>query len=420
MNPITINIPGDKSISHRAVILGALAEGETEVHNLLLSEDVKSTVAAFQEMGVVAHIKNNVAFIQGCGLQGLQAPQRVLDCGNSGTTMRLLMGLLAAQPFESELTGDASLNRRPMGRVMEPLRLMGAGFQEIHKNQSRIIKVLGKKLKGIHYKSPIASAQVKSALMLAGLYAEGETVIVEPVASRDHSERLFRLFGLSVASEGLVIRVCPASSFAGRRLLVPGDFSSAAFFIVAALIQKNTKTEVLLKNVGINPLRTGLLTTLSEMGGLVEIQDPREISGEPVGDLLVRPSSLKGLVVPAARIPSMIDEIPILAVAAACAKGKSVIQGLSELRVKESDRLAAIHNELSKLGVLVKIHGDDLHIEGADSLKGGALRSYGDHRMAMALSVAGTVTDKPVSIDEVDCVATSFPNFFSLLKTFDK
>lgn len=409
-----IKVPGDKSITHRAIILGSLAEGRTEVKGFLKGEDCLRTAHAFAAMGIAMEgLEGEELTISGRGLRGLQEPEEVIDCGNSGTTMRLLAGVLAGQPFLSILTGDGSLRRRPMGRVVEPLRKMGAQIWGRDRGSLPPLAILGGPLRGLFYESPIASAQVKSALLLAGLFAEEETVVVEPFPSRDHTERMLKSFGVSVSQNGTAVAVEPPRALIPQRIFVPGDFSSAAFFLVASILVPDS--ELLIKDVGINSTRTGLLDALRLMGAEMEMIRVREVSGEPVADIRAKAGPLRGIEVKGALIPRMIDEVPAFAVAACRAKGISVIRDALELRVKETDRLSALARELKKLGAQVEELPDGLIIEGGGRLKGADCESYGDHRMAMALSVAGLVAEGETRITDASCVDISFPRFFETL-----
>ena len=411
-----IRVPGDKSITHRAVILGSIAQGTTVVRGFLPAQDCLRTMEAFKRMGIKIGKDTDLVRIEGRGLRGLSQPADVLDLGNSGTSLRLLTGLLAGQRFFSVLTGDDSLRRRPMRRLVEPLRQMGAeiygrtaGTPEIYPP----VAVLGRPLKGIAYSLPVASAQVKSALLLAGLCAEGPTAVTEPAASRDHTERMFRLFGADLSIHETTVRLSPPRRLEPCEVHVPGDLSSAAFFVVAALVLPSS--ELVIRDVGLNPTRIGVLEILSQMGGAVRIENRREISGEPVADLVVRSSSLKGIAIPPEWVPRTIDEFPILSVAAAFASGETVIRGAGELRVKESDRIAAMARELAKLGARVEELPDGLIIHGGTPLKGTTLSSHGDHRVAMALAVAGLAASGETVISDTACIGTSFPGFERVL-----
>ena len=414
-------VPGDKSISHRALMLGALAVGRTEISGLLEGEDVLATAAAVNGLGAHAYRAGDGQWaVDGVGVGGLVEPEDLLDLGNSGTAARLLLGILATHPLTAFVTGDASLRRRPMGRVVEPLSRIGARF--VTREGARL--PLG--ISGaadpvpISYHLPVPSAQVKSAVLLAGLNTAGTTTVIEPQPTRDHTERMLRHFGATVTAEpieggGKRITLEGYPELAAAPIAVPGDPSSAAFPLIAALIVPGS--EVTIEGVGINPLRTGLLECLREMGADIALQNERDEGGEPVADLRARAGPLKGADIPAERAPRMIDEYPILAVAAACASGRTVMRGLAELRVKESDRLAGIAAGLAKCGVRVAVEGDDLLVEGAgNSPAGGAtIETQLDHRMAMAFLVLGLAANEPVRIDDATPIATSFPDFLPLM-----
>ena len=403
-------IPGDKSISHRAVILGALAEGVTEVEGLLEGADVLATIAAFRAMGVEMEGPDHGRLrIQGVGLHGLRAPGVPLDCGNSGTAMRLLAGVLAGQSFPSTLIGDASLQRRPMDRVLRPLAAMGA---EIIAQDGRApLQIHGRPLRGIDYVLPVASAQVKSAVLLAGLYAEDPTCVTEPAPTRDHSERMLRGFGYPV--ERLGARAClrQGGRLRGQSLQVPGDISSAAFFLLGATIAPGS--DLTLTGVGINPTRTGVIEILARMGARIDLTALREVGGEPVADIRVRHAPLRGMVIPPRLVSLAIDEFPALFIAAACAKGQTVITGAEELRVKESDRIAVMASGLRAMGVTVEERVDGAVIHGSP-LRGGRVESHGDHRVAMAFAMAALVARDAIEVLDCANVATSFPNFPAL------
>jgi len=411
----SIILPGDKSISHRAVIFAALGEGEARLENLLEGEDVLATVDCFRAMGVSIEKSGDEWIVQGVGLKGLRPPRKVLYCGNSGTTLRLLLGILAAQDFETSLTGDASLNRRPMKRVMEPLSQMGARFRvEGEGSPQRTIHVKGGALRGIDYLSPVASAQVKSALLLAGLWAKGKTSVLEPALSRDHTERMLEGFGVPLERTGLRVSVPPVAKLSLQGTFrVPGDFSSAAFFMVAGTLVSGS--QVLLQGLGLNPTRTGALDVLRDMGAQVQVKGLKREGGEEVGDLLVLSASLKAKPIGGTIIPRLIDEIPILAVAAALAEGKTEIRDAAELRVKESDRIRVLAELLGRIGVSVTERPDGLEIEGGSVLRSATVDSRGDHRMAMSMAVAALKAQGPLTIQDVDCVKTSFPSFWELL-----
>lgn len=409
-----ITVPGDKSISHRSIMLGSIARGTTMVRGFLRGEDNLSTLNAFRAMGIAVADDGDTLRIDGKGLHGLTEPFDILDCGNSGTSMRLMTGLLAGQRFFSILTGDRYLRNRPMKRVIEPLGRMGAAIYGRSGGDRAPLAINGKDLTGIDYASPVASAQVKSALMLAGLYASGETTITEPHLSRDHSERMFRYFGADVETFAAGVRVRGGRELQGRDIDVPGDISSAAFFMVAALIVPGS--ELLIKRVGINPTRTGILDILTAMGGAIELLDIREVSGEPVADILIRASQLHGIEIGGDLVPRAIDEFPVICVAASLAEGKTVVREAKELRVKETDRIAAMAVNLRQAGVDVVETEDGMVIEGRHRLQGGAFESFGDHRIAMAMLVAGLATTGEVCVNDVGCIATSFPNFTELLE----
>ncbi|MBF0193875.1 MAG: 3-phosphoshikimate 1-carboxyvinyltransferase [Magnetococcales bacterium] len=416
--PLTgrITIPGDKSISHRAIIFGALATGETVVKKLLEGEDVLRTIAAFRAMGVdIERIEAGSYRIQGVGLDGLAEPNDVLDMGNSGTAMRLITGLLASQPFFSVISGDESLRGRPMGRVVNPLRKMGAKISGRNGGKLAPLVIEGQELIPLDYISPVASAQVKTAILLAGLNTAGETSVTEPALSRDHTERMLEAFGAQIQREGLKVTIDGWPDLVGQKIVVPGDISSAAFPMVAALLVPDS--DIVIEGVGINPTRTGLLDLLIKMGGQIQQLNPREEGGEPVADLRVRHSQLKGITVPESVIPRAIDEFPVFFVAAALAEGKTVLEGADELRVKESDRISAMVEGLSKLGVALEELPDGVMINGLwERLAGGAtVKSHTDHRIAMSLSVAGLVSKKPVKVLGCGNINTSFPGYADLM-----
>ncbi|SQF99817.1 bifunctional cyclohexadienyl dehydrogenase/ 3-phosphoshikimate 1-carboxyvinyltransferase [Paucimonas lemoignei] len=407
-----IRVPGDKSISHRSIMLGSLAEGTTEVEGFLEGEDALATLQAFRDMGVVIEGPHHGRLtIHGVGLLGLKAPPGALYLGNSGTSMRLLAGLLAAQDFDSTLTGDASLSRRPMSRVAEPLRAMGAVIETAADGRPPITIRGRKTLTGLSYEMPVASAQVKSCLLLAGLYAQGTTSVIEPAPTRDHTERMLRGFGHPVSVDGARVSLESGSGLQAARIEVPGDISSAAFFLVAASIAQGSN--LLLEGVGINPTRTGIIDILRLMGGDITLENPREAGGEPVADLRVRSAQLKGIEIPEALVPLAIDEFPALFIAAACAQGRTVLRGAQELRVKESDRIQAMADGLLALGVSVEPTPDGIIIDGSQ-IGGGVVNAQGDHRIAMAFSIAALRATAPIHIHDCANVATSFPNFLAL------
>ena len=406
-----LEVPGDKSIGHRAVMLGAVARGETRIENLSRGADNSSTVAAFRRMGVEFRREDGALCIEGRGWDGLRPPQETIDCGNSGTTMRLLTGLLAGRPFAATLDGDGSLRSRPMKRVIDPLTRMGA--RVAGRDGRAPLEIEGGGLHGIAYSSPVASAQVKSAVLLAGLQARGETRFEEPCRSRDHTEIMAREFGAAVESAGPEVVVRGGQELSGTRLKVPGDMSSAAFLAVAAAAVPGS--DLCVRGVGCNPTRSGAMEVLRSMGADIEMTRVREENGEPVADLRIRGGRLEGTEVPADLAPRTIDEYPVLFVAAALARGCTLFRYVGELRFKESDRIAVMSRELAKLGVKVEERGDDVAVEGADRLQGASVESHGDHRVAMALAVAGLSAEGGVLLSGEECVGVSFPGFFESL-----
>ncbi len=407
--------PSDKSISHRAVILSSLANGRSVVKNFLRAKDTESTMNAFRTLGVEIRDERDTLTIFGKGLYGLSEPSGVIDCGNSGTTIRLVSGVLAGNPFFSVLTGDDSLRTRPMGRVIRPLSQMGAEIMARSGNKYPPVAIKGTKLRPLRYAMPVASAQVKSSLILAGLYCTEATEITEPTKSRDHTERMLPALGADVKVEGLRVIVKGGRELSPMEIEVPGDFSSAAFFIVASLLIP--KAEITCRNVGTNPTRTGLLEALKMMGADVEMVNPRTIFGEPVADIHCRGKArLKAIRLTEEIIPSLIDEFPVLCVAAAAAEGFTTIRGASELRVKESDRIKAMASELAKMGVKTEEYPDGIGILGTEVLKGAEVESHGDHRIAMAMAVAALAADGPTTIYGSSAVDISFPAFFDALR----
>ncbi len=414
----TITIPGDKSISHRALMLGAIAEGETTIEGLLLGEDPRSTAACFRAMGAeISELNSQKVVVKGLGLGNLQEPENVLDAGNSGTTMRLMLGLLASHPDRFfVVTGDSSLRSRPMTRVVKPLTQMGASIWGRKGNSLAPLAVKGQRLKPTHYHSPIASAQVKSCVLLAGLMVDGKTTVTEPALSRDHSERMLQAFGatLDIDSDTNSVSLTGLPTLKGQKVIVPGDISSAAFWLVAAAIVPGS--ELLITNVGVNPTRTGVLEALEMMEADIQRENERIVAGEPVADLRVKYSQLKACTISGDIIPRAIDEIPILAVAAAFATGTTVIKDAEELRVKESDRLAVMATELSKMGVNISELADGLEITGGDDkLKGAEVDSHTDHRIAMSLAVAALRAEGQTRIDRAEAASISYPNFVRTL-----
>lgn len=408
-----INIPGDKSISHRSIIFGSIAKGTTIINGFLDGDDCMATLKAFQAMGVtIEGPDEGQVVINGVGKHGLKKPEKVIDCGNSGTSMRLLAGLLAAQPFDSQLTGDESLLKRPMLRISKPLTQMGADIATVEGKPPITIRG-GKKLTGIEYVMPEASAQVKSCILLAGLYAEGETRITEMGVSRDHTELMLKNFSYPVHRTGNTLIINSANECLGTEIDVPGDISSAAFFIVAATIIPDS--DILIRNVGINPTRTGIIHILLEMGANITLLDQRQQGEEWVADLRVQYAPLKGINIEANMVPLAIDEFPAIFIAAACAQGQTTLHGASELRFKESDRIAAMVDGLKKLGIHAEALDDGIMIQGG-TLHGGCVESRGDHRIAMSFAIAGAVASDPVTIKNCVNVATSFPLFVETAK----
>lgn len=405
-----LTIPGDKSISHRAIMLGSIADGTTEITNFLQGADCLSTIACFKQMGVSIENSTDKVIIKGSGLHGLQAPKNMLDVGNSGTTTRLMSGILAAQNFTSSLNGDASIQKRPMGRIITPLSQMGADIVSIKGNGCAPLQINGKQLHGIHYQSPVASAQVKSSILLAGLYADGTTSVTEPSLSRNHSELMLSSFGANVTSKDTTATIEPANKLYGQQIIVPGDISSAAYFIVAGLILPNS--EVLIKNVGINPTRDGILRVCEAMGASISYENKREVSKEPVADLLVRSSSLHGTEIGGDLIPTLIDEIPAIAVLACFAEGTTVIKDAQELKVKESNRIDEMVNNLAKMGADITATDDGMIIHGGKPLHGSIIESKLDHRLAMSFAIAGLMAEGETDIQGAEVVETSFPTFY--------
>lgn len=410
-----LTVPGDKSISHRAVMFGALAQGMTEVHHFLKGADCLSTIDCFRRLGIRIEETDDVLLIHGKGLDGLVSPTDILDAGNSGTTTRLLAGILAAQPFSSTLTGDASLQKRPMKRIVDPLTQMGASLTSINENGCVPLRIAGRPLHGIHYISSVASAQVKSAVLLAGLYAEGETSVTEPFVSRDHTELMLGSFGAQIAASGTTVTIQPRPALSGQCISVPGDISSAAYFIAAALLVPNS--EVLIRNVGINPTRDGILKAAQAMGGNIQLLNRRTAGGEPVADLLVTSSSLHGITIEGSMIPGLIDELPVIAVMAAAAQGTTVIRDAAELKVKESDRIAVMVKNLSAMGADITGTDDGMIIRGGPALCGAQIDAFEDHRIAMSFAVAALFADGETEIRGSDCVQISYPGFYEDLQS---
>jgi 3-phosphoshikimate 1-carboxyvinyltransferase len=405
--------PPDKSISHRAVILSSISKGKSVIRNFLRAGDTMSTVNAFRSLGVEITDSEDL-IVEGRALHGLREPDGVIDCGNSGTTMRLLSGVLSGNPFFSVLDGDDSLRKRPMERVITPLSLMGARFMARGGDRYPPLAIKGGGLEPVRYEMPVASAQVKSAVLLAGLYAGGVTEVVEKIRSRDHTERMLPSYGAQVEVDGLGIKVKGAKELEGIDVEVPGDFSSAAFFVSASLVTEGS--ELTIRSVGINPTRSGLLGVLKKMGADIMVANAVEVSGEPVADLHCRSSRLKGVEISKEDIPSLIDEFPVLCVLAACAEGRTEIRGAGELRVKESDRIRAMADGLRRMGVEVEEYDDGLGITGTEKMTGASVESYGDHRIAMSLAVAALAAGGSTVIRDAQSVEISYPDFFAALK----
>lgn len=405
-----LTIPGDKSISHRAVMFGALAQGTTRITHFLEGADCLSTISCFQAMGIHIQKNKDEVLVEGKGLHGLQAPLDILDVGNSGTTTRLISGILAGQNFTSRLTGDASICQRPMGRIITPLSLMGAQITSQNQNGCAPLTIQGGHLHGIHYQSPVASAQVKSCVLLAGMYADAPTSVTEPVLSRNHTELMLNYFGAQVTSKGTTAAILPQPDLKARDITVPGDISSAAYFIAAGLLVPGS--EILLCNVGINPTRDGLLRVCQAMGGDITLLNVRN-DGEPTADLLIRSSSLHGTEIKGEIIPTLIDEIPMIAVMAAFAEGTTVIRDAAELKVKESDRIQVMTDNLTRMGADVEALPDGMIIHGGKPLHGATIDSHKDHRIAMSFAVAGGICEGSLTITDGECVNISYPEFYT-------
>ena len=406
----SLRVPGDKSISHRSIMLGALAEGTTVVSGFLEGEDTLATLAAFQAMGVNISRNNGQISIKGVGLHGLKAPNAPLYLGNSGTSMRLLSGLMVGQKFSVEMTGDASLSRRPMRRVTKPLSLMGANIVSTE-DGTPPLKINGNSLQAINYNLPVASAQVKSAILLAGLYANGKTCVTEPAPTRDHTERMLAGFAYSVIRDGNTICVEGGGKLQANSIDVPADISSAAFFIVAACIAKDS--DLSLTHVGINATRIGIINILQQMGADISLTNQHEVSGELVADIHIRSSKLHGIHIPPEQVPLAIDEFPAIFIAAACAEGETVLTGAAELRVKESDRIQVMADGLNTIGINAEATPDGMIIQGG-KIQGGIINSHGDHRIAMAFTIAALRASETITVTDCANVATSFPNFVKL------
>lgn len=412
-----ITIPGDKSISHRAVMLSSISKGTSRVSGFLRGEDCLSTIACFQGLGIEIEDKGEEIVIDGKGLNGLKEPENVLDAGNSGTTMRLLSGILAGQEFLTIVTGDGSLRKRPMARIATPLRQMGATIEGRDKGNLAPLVIRGGNLKAIDYASPVSSAQVKSAILLAGLYSEGNTIVREEIVSRDHTENMLTSLGANIKRENGVVTLEKSELF-GQDIQVPGDISSAAFFMAAAAAIPGS--HLIIERVGLNPTRTGIIDVLKAMGADIEIDNLFTSGGEEIGDIIVKGKKLKATSLTKEIMPRLIDEIPVIAVIAAVAEGKTTITGAEELKVKESNRITSMVTEMKKLGIQATELSDGMEIEGPNEIGGGQIESYGDHRIAMAMAIAGLFANAPVEIQNSECIAVSFPGFEETLKEIAK
>lgn len=413
-----ITVPGDKSISHRSIMLGSIASGITEVHGFLNGADCISSMNCFRQMGVDIDYDGSIVTIHGNGLHGLKAPADTLDVGNSGTTTRLMSGILAAQNFSSRVIGDDSICRRPMKRIITPLSMMGADITSERGNDCAPLIINGRKLKGIHYDSPVASAQVKSCVLLAGLYADGETSVTEPYVSRNHTELMLNAFGGSCTTLGTTATVTSDPVLTGQKIVVPGDISSAAYFLVAGLIAENS--EITIKNVGINPTRDGIIDVIKMMGGDITFANVNADSGEPTADITVKTSSLKGCVIEGDIIPKLIDEIPVIAILACFAEGETVIKDAAELKVKESNRIDVMVNNLSAMGADITGTDDGMIIRGGKPLHSAVIHSKKDHRIAMSFAVAAMCAEGETEILDADCVNISYPDFYRDLENLQK
>ena len=408
-----IRVPGDKSISHRGVMLSGISEGKGVIEGFLPGEDCRRTIACFRGLGIEIEDSGSQIIVHGKGLKGLREPEDVLDAGNSGTTLRLLSGILAGQDFLTVITGDASLRRRPMDRIAKPLRQMGAVIEGRDRGRLAPLVIRGGNLKGMDYTSPVSSAQVKSAVLLAGLYGRGPTVVREAVTSRDHTERMIKALGGTITTEKGKAVIEPSRLQAGH-IRVPGDISSAAFFMAAAAALPGSR--LVIRGVGLNPTRTGIIDVLRKMGASIEIDHVTESGGEKAGDVIIKGRKLSGVSITGEMIPGLIDEIPVIAVIAATAEGRTTITGAEELKVKESNRLTAMVTEMKKLGIKVQELPDGMEIQGGNRIGGGTVESYGDHRIAMAMAVAGLFAEVPVKIPDSGCIGVSFPDFHQILK----
>lgn len=413
-----ISVPGDKSISHRAVMFGALAEGTTEITNFLRGADCLSTIACFEKLGIQIDQTPERILVHGKGLYGLQAPASTLDVGNSGTTLRLISGILSGQNFSSALDGDASIRRRPMGRIITPLSMMGADIISREGSGCAPLTIQGRHLQAISYESPVASAQVKSCVLLAGMYGDSVTSVTEPALSRNHSEIMLNYFGAKVTARGTTASIQPAPSLEGRFVQVPGDISSAAYFLAAGLLVPGS--QILIKNVGVNPTRDGILRVCEAMGADIRRLNENSDSGEPTADLLVTHSSLKGTVIEGDLIPTLIDELPVIAVMAAFAQGDTVIRDAGELRVKESDRIQVMTDNLTRMGADVEATADGMIIHGGKPLHGALIQSCMDHRVAMSFAVAALAAQGETEISGAECVNISYPGFYEDLAGLER
>lgn len=420
-----LSVPGDKSISHRGIMFGAISGGLTEVTNFLQGADCLSTISCFRQLGISIENDGSRVLVHGRGLHGLTPPEQIMDVGNSGTTLRLISGILAGQSFQSTLNGDASIRKRPMNRIFIPLAEMGARFQcwdagsfpDFRTKTSSgcaPFTIQGGSLKHIHYQSPVASAQVKSAILLAGLYGDGITKVTEPVLSRNHTELLLAGFGADILSTDTTAAIWPEPKLEGQAIHVPGDISSAAYFIALGLICN--QGEILIRNVGVNPTRSGILQVVYAMGGKLSLLNERAVSGEPVADILVTSSSLHGTTVEGSIIPTLIDELPIIAVMAAFAEGTTVIRDAQELKVKESDRISTVTENLKAMGADITPTEDGMIIHGGNTLHGARIKTYGDHRIAMSFAIAGLNAEGTTTFDDENCVTVSYPSFYQDLE----
>lgn len=408
-------IPGDKSISHRAIILGSLAKGTSMITNFLNGEDCLSTIRCFRQMGICIEEQEDAILVHGKGLHGLKKPDNILDVGNSGTTIRLISGILSPMDFETAITGDSSIQKRPMDRIIEPLSMMGANIKSMKKNGCAPLCIRGSKLRGIHYISKVSSAQIKSSILLAGLYADGETSITEPYLSRNHTELMFQYYGVNIKSENTTAIMKPTNELMARKVTIPGDISSAAYFIVAGLIVPNS--EIRIKNVGINPTRDGIIRVCKSMGADITIENKSREGGEPSADIIVRSSELTGTVIAGDIIPTLIDELPVIAILACVAKGQTIIKDAEELKVKESNRIDGMVKNLKAMGGDVVATNDGMIINGGNTLHGATIDCKMDHRIAMSFAIASLIAEGSTKILGAECVNVSYPSFYEHLKS---